>query len=228
AKKSARCLFHDDKHNSFSVWKNGVGLWFWKCHTGCGQGDEIDFLARYKNISKSDAIKLFLEMAGVAKPGGGQLQDRRSNNECRGLIYWQRGVDAFTDKHVEQLAEWRGYSIEFCFGLKQSRLIGLYENCTAFPVHDHAGNVPPVHYRLKDGSWRYYPQGTKVRPLVMRELVPGEPVHVFESQWVAVAFMDGERGGIIITRGASNGALVADLIPQSSTVYVWTQNDAAG
>jgi len=43
-------------------------------------------------------------------------------------------------------------------------------------------------------------------------------------------FMDvsGECSGIIITRGASNGALVADLIPPNSTVYVWTQNDAAG
>jgi len=38
----------------------------------------------------------------------------------------------------------------------------------------------------------------------------------------------GERSGIIITRGASNGALVADLTPRSSTVYVWTQNNAAG
>src|SRR4029434_9235113 len=37
-----------------------------------------------------------------------------------------------------------------------------------------------------------------------------------------------ERSGVIITRGASNGALVADLIPPGSTVYVWTQNDAAG
>ena len=38
----------------------------------------------------------------------------------------------------------------------------------------------------------------------------------------------GERDGIIITRGASNGALVAELIPESSTLYLWTQNDEAG
>ena len=42
AKRSARCPFHGDQHNSFSVWKNGAGLWFWKCHTGCGEGDEIN------------------------------------------------------------------------------------------------------------------------------------------------------------------------------------------
>jgi DNA primase len=46
AKKSARCPFHDDKHNSFSIWQNKDGLWSWKCHAGCGQGDEITFLEK--------------------------------------------------------------------------------------------------------------------------------------------------------------------------------------
>ena len=44
AKKSAHCPFHDDKHNSYSTWQNDDGLWSWKCHAGCGQGDEITFL----------------------------------------------------------------------------------------------------------------------------------------------------------------------------------------
>jgi hypothetical protein len=90
--------------------------------------------------------------------------------------------------------------------------------------------VVACHYRLKDGIWLYYPKGAKVRPLVIGELVPGDPVHPFESYWDAFAFMDksDERGGIIITRGASNGALVAGLIPESTTVYLWTQNDSAG
>jgi Protein of unknown function (DUF3631) len=97
-------------------------------------------------------------------------------------------------------------------------------------VHDRAGNVVACHYRLKDGSWRYYPEGVKTRPLVIGELIPGDPVHVFESQWDAFTFMDksGERSGMILTRGASNGVLVSGLIPPGSTVYVWTQNDAPG
>src|SRR5439155_8709426 len=40
--------------------------------------------------------------------------------------------------------------------------------------------------------------------------------------------ISGERSGVIVTRGASNGALVAGLIAESSTVYLWTQNDQAG
>ena len=35
----------------------------------------------------------------------------------------------------------------------------------------------------------------------------------------------GERSGIIITRGAENGKLVAGLIPAGATVYAWKQND---
>ena len=49
---------------------------------------------------------------------------------------------------------------------------------------------------------------------------------MFESRCDAVACMDksGESNGIIITRGAGNGAFVSGLVPQSSTVYVFTPN----
>src|SRR5207247_11254560 len=69
---------------------------------------------------------------------------------------------SFTNKHLERLAKWRGYSIEFCLWLKESGLVGLYDGCIAFPVHGRAGNVIAAHYRLKDGSWRYFPQGATV------------------------------------------------------------------
>jgi AAA domain len=168
-------------------------------------------------------------MAGLAQTRTA-LPAEKSKSENPTPIDWPCCVDAFTEKHLERLAEWRGYSGEVCSWLKESRLVGLHDNCIALPVHDRAGKVIAAHYRLKDGSWRYYPQGTKARPLVIGELIAGDPVHCFESQWDAFSFMDvsGERSGVICTRGASNGALVADLIPRSSTDYVWTQNDAAG
>ena len=37
AKKSARCPFHNDKHNSFSVWRNG---------RGCGFGNAMRVVAK--------------------------------------------------------------------------------------------------------------------------------------------------------------------------------------
>src|SRR5262249_54270237 len=65
AKRSARCPFHDDQRNSFSVWCNEGDRWFWKCHAGCGEGDEITLLEKHKSITNGEAIKLFKEMAGL-------------------------------------------------------------------------------------------------------------------------------------------------------------------
>jgi hypothetical protein len=229
AKQTARCPFHADRHNSFSVWQRD-GVWFFKCFSGCGKGDEINFLELHRSLSRSEATKLFLEMAGVngATPAHSAAHESRNKN-ARTHLNWRGCVEAFTDKHVERLAKSRGYSVEFCFWLRQNGFVGLYNGCIACPVHDRAGNlVVGVHYRLKGGgSWAYYPRGTKVHPLVIGELVAGDPVHTFESYFDAFSFMDksGERAGIIVTRGAGNGALISGLLQPGATVYAWKQND---
>ena len=162
--------------------------------------------------------------------GAAEVQEARSPTKVTPLLDWRACVQALTEKHIEQLAKWRAYSVQFCAWLRENGLVGLYDGCVAFPVNDQAGNVVACHYRLKDGSWRYYPQGARTRPLVIGELVAGDTVHVFESQWDAFAFMDvsGERHGIMITHGASNGAFITELVEESSTVYAWAQNDSAG
>jgi len=210
----AKCPAHDDHRPSLSIDEGSDGRALIKCHAGCSTDDVMGALG----LTKRDLF-------------AATITHQRDNGAAPTKMFdWRTGIEAFSDKHIQQLAKWRGYSVEFCFWLKDNGLVGLYDGCISFPVHDPAGNVVAAHYRLKDGSWRYHPQGAKVCPLVIGQLVPGDPVHIFESQWDAFAFMDksGERGGIIITRGASNGALVADLTPRSSTVYVWTQNNAAG
>ena len=132
AKKSALCPFHEDRHNSFSIWQRQDGSWQFKCHVGCGKGDEINLLELHERLPRGDATKRFLEMAGVPQTRKGSPA-RRANGETP-PVDWQRCVDAFSAKHLERLADWRGYSIEFCSWLKQSRLVGLYDNCIAFPV----------------------------------------------------------------------------------------------
>lgn len=230
AKKNAGCPFHDDRSPSFSVFQRDDG-WFWKCHAGCGQGDEITFLEKHENLTTGAAIELFCEMAGCAPVAYPFTRRRaslhRSNNKG---FDWQACVKAFKDEHVEQLSSSRGLSGEICSWVKQKGLIGVCNGEIAFPVHDGTGQVVAAHYRTTDERWQYHPEGIKAQPLVVGELEPGSPVHVFESQWDSFAFMDssGERSGIIITRGASNGARVAELLPKDSTVYAWTQNDAAG
>ena len=77
-----------------------------------------------------------------------------------------------------------------------------------------------AHVEKKSGGGLFCePRGAKTRPLIIGELIPGDPVHLFESQWDGFAFLDasGEPSGVIITRGSGNGGLVAGLIPQHST-----------
>jgi AAA domain len=211
----ARCPAHDDRKPSLSIDEGADGRVLLKCHAGCGANDVLAALGM-------TARDLFPVKYAQSSGNGGIAN-------LAPVFDWRWCLNALTDTHLEHLAKWRGYSIKFCSWLRQNRLVGFYDNCLGFPVHNRAGKVVAAHYRLEDGSWRYHP-GAKVRPLVIDELIAGDPVHAFESYWDAFGFMDvsRERSGVIITRGASNGALVADLIPPKSTVYVWTQNDAAG
>ena len=65
AKKSARCLWHDDQRPSFSVFKGDDGFWHYKCFVCDMQGgDEIAFLVKHFDISQREAIKRYLDMAG--------------------------------------------------------------------------------------------------------------------------------------------------------------------
>src|SRR5262249_50224778 len=65
AKTSAHCLWHDDQHPSFSVFKGKDGFWHYKCFVCDGQGgDEITFLVKHLEIAKREAINRYLEMAG--------------------------------------------------------------------------------------------------------------------------------------------------------------------
>jgi AAA domain len=222
----ANCPAHEDQNPSLSISEGADGRALLKCFAGCSTesvlaalGLTVRDLFPATHPQPSDKSR--------TTPRSPRLKVKQVNKQP---FDWGACVEAFTQKHLERLAESRGYSIEFCSWLKQNGLIGLYDGYIAFPVHDSGGNVVAAHYRLKDGSWRYFPQGTQTRPLVMGALAAGDTVHVFESQWDAFASMDiiGERSGIIITRGASNAALVADLLPQGAKVYLWPQNDAPG
>ena len=68
ARKTAKCPFHEDTRNSFSVFEF-KGEWFWKCHAGCGHGDGVDYLKAKFNLITGEAIGRYCELAG-AKGGG--------------------------------------------------------------------------------------------------------------------------------------------------------------
>jgi hypothetical protein len=218
---------------SFKVCLTGdkAGLWGDFANGKRHSNSLLDLWMAARNVDFATALREAADWLGYSLNGQRAPQPTK-RSESNTAFDWNTCVEAVKEKHLERLADWRGYSREICLSLKENALIGLHEGCIAFPVHDEAGHVVGAHYRLRgdDNDWRYYPKGVKAHSLVIGELIAGDRVCVFESQWDGLAFMDvsGERSGIIITRGASNGALVADLIPQGSTVYCWTQNDAAG
>ena len=231
AKRSARCPFHDDHRNSFSVW-NSAGRWFWKCHAGCGEGDEITFLEKFKSISNREAIKLFKEIAGVTglKPVPTTTTTIDWSHDC---------VAPLTPKELIRLGNERWYSRQFCTWLRDKKYVGLVHGDFAFPVQDD-GNILAAHYRVKakqvgeKDDWFYFPTGIGARPFVIGDLTKAKQVHIGESQWDMLALADrtdlylNQNHAFIATRGAGNAALCNALIPEGVSVLAWPQNDEAG
>jgi putative DNA primase/helicase len=252
AKKNTWCPFHENdgqphKQKSFSVFQKGE-LWFWKCHAGCGGGDEVDFLAQHFGLSKSNAIRKYAEIAGVngrsathSTAATPSEQEPAPKPECDLTEAWKACVGRFSDTHAEQLATWRGYSPEFVRWLREREFVGHNNGNIALPVCNAAGLVVGIHYRVEPkektgkATW-FYTKGCHVHPLVIGTPKTAAVVLCFESQWDAFAVMDklgwhnseAEVSGaeaIIITRGAENGKLAAGLCAADSTLYAFRQND---
>jgi len=86
AKVSAHCLWHDDQHPSFSVFKGKDGFWHYKCFVCDAQGgDEITFLVKHLGITRGQAIGRYLEMAGfppLAPPKSREYPEALESPEC--------------------------------------------------------------------------------------------------------------------------------------------------
>lgn len=238
AKRSARCPFHEDSSASFSVFTGNEGEERWNCFAGCGQGDAIDFLAKVRQIPVPDAISEFKRLAGIVDLPSSVTNNPVSPLHSQRTFDWSRCIAAFTPDNRARLAEWRGYSPEFVDWLHDQGLVGLFEGeCIAFPVHDSEGKTVGCHWRIRgEGSWRFYPAGTRTTPLIIGDIAQARTVFAFESQWDLLAVLNAlhwhiqpvDSTAAIATRGASNGRLLAGRCRSDATVYAFTQNDPAG
>ena len=237
AKKSARCPFHEDSSASFSLYVGDDGEERWKCFAGCGQGDAIDFLAKHRGLSNTDACREYIRLADVPPPPAPPSSSNPSPS-VQPPFDWQACVAALTPEHRAKLAEWRGYAPKFVELLHTENLIGLFDGeRIAFPVHDAGRNIIGCHYRLKeDGSWRYHPTGTRTALFVIGGLATAKTVFTFEGQWDLLAVLDCLHHHIqplaetaaVATRGAGNARLLAGLCAPDAVVYAFGQNDVAG
>lgn len=67
-KRTAFCPFHENKESeAFSVYPTANGM-KWNCFTGCGGGDELDFLMKAEGLEKGAAFKRWAELAGAVGP----------------------------------------------------------------------------------------------------------------------------------------------------------------
>jgi hypothetical protein len=220
AKKSARCMFHEDSRNSFSAYRRKDGTWAWKCHAGCGGGDEADWLAKHLNLSNAEACREYIRLAGVTLPPAAP-QSCKPSRSVQPPFDWSKCVDSFTSQHLEKIANWRGYTPQFVKWLLAESLIGLFaDEHFAFPVHDAQGRIVGCHYRLKDGrSWHYHPTGNPTAAFVIGVISTAKTVFVFESQWDMLALLNCLDWSVaplpdtaaVSTRGAGNARLLAGL-----------------
>ncbi len=92
AKKSAKCPFHDDGRNSFSIFQRD-GVWFWKCHAGCGEGDEVHYLQRKFSVDTAGAFAKWKELAGVNGSKSRVVARYDYTNETGGLLFQVERTD---------------------------------------------------------------------------------------------------------------------------------------
>jgi hypothetical protein len=228
----------DNKH-CFGIFQKTDGQWNWKDQVTGDFGDEIDFIAKMEGLSPEDATAKFLHMAGVEDPPvNGNHKFKASVASApktmpSGPTFdWEACVTALDGK-TEEIAQSRGYSVEFVEALRANKLIGMHAGQVAFPVADSTGNVVACHYRKSDGKgWRFEPQGNRVAPLVIGNPAKAKEIYVFESQWDALAVADNlgwhearTDAVFIATRGASNGKLVAGMLNPEARIVLFPQND---
>ena len=237
AKKSARCMFHEDGSASFSLYTGEDGEEHWKCFAGCGGGDVVDFIARHRGLSNGDACRELIRLAGVSAP---RPQPTAADSVA---LDWPRCVRDFTPDQAARFAKWRALSPEFVAWLNRCGLIGLFQNRLAFPVANPGGAVLRAHVRAvkrqADGSenvfWFYSPKGPGL-PLIIGDPRTAAVVWGFESQFDMFAALDlagwhtqpdGLPGvAAVATRGAENSIKLAGLITPAATLLLFSQNDA--
>ena len=237
AKKSAKCPFHEDGSASFSVFSRKDGAERWKCHASCGSGDAIDFLAKHKSLSKPEACKEYIRMAGLASNSNRPTIEVPTASR-QPAFDWASCVKAMNAAHRSGLAEQRGYSRSFVDWLHQHELVGMFRGKNvAFPVHDAHGRVIGCHCRPLDRKgWFFHPTGTPSSHLVIGNIASAKVILAFESQWDLFAVWDrlgyhnrptADLAGIA-TRGANNVKALAGLCPRDAMLYAFPQNDPAG
>jgi hypothetical protein len=87
------------------------GTWHWTCFAGCGGGDEIDYLAKARDLTEQQATKQFLEMAGFPPHPPAEFPGCRESPKSHAFPEYPvspvsngQGLDKELEKELERLA----------------------------------------------------------------------------------------------------------------------------
>ena len=159
AKKTARCVFHQESHASFSVFQNTAGQWHFKCF-GCGvKGDEITFLELARGLSPRDAIAELKKLANISPTS--PSPPPQAPSAPRRVI--RPALHVGSDAELAELAALRDLSVG---GLRLASARGLlrfgqWRDRDAWFVTDDPGQN--IQTRRLDGQ--LWPQGCKALTL---------------------------------------------------------------
>jgi hypothetical protein len=217
---SARCPAHDDGTASLSVSEAENKILI---HDQAGCSPEA--VVKALNLKMAD---LFND-----KPHRNDEHKRNANQQA---LNWPRCVSDFTDRAMRELAEGRGFSIEFVRWLHGKGDVGLHGGSIAFANRDQSGTVLSCHklYDRQNKKWIFEPSGQQVSPWIFGDIATAGFILAFESQWDALAAMDKLEwhaghgladAAVVVTRGAGNGKLIAGRCSPDASIFAFVQND---
>src|SRR5438445_781706 len=99
-----------------------AGLWGDFADSGKHSRSLLDLWMQARNVDFKTALREAADWTGHSLQGSNGERLPPSKTRSTSLLDWLACVAAFTKRHAERLAEWRGYSVEFCTWLKQSGL----------------------------------------------------------------------------------------------------------
>lgn len=168
AQRSAFCPFHENIHTpSFSVWPTPNQGYRWKCHSGCGGGDELAFLKKARNLEFRDAWKLWKDLTGgavVSDPQGSVSRELRGRASAPDHNPVQASdLRPGNRKELETVARLRGVSLDATRHMNTLGYLkfGILWGVPCWVLWDHSGRLAEA--RRLDGST--FSRGEKVRSL---------------------------------------------------------------
>jgi hypothetical protein len=220
-----RCPFHEEKTASCHVHEHQFRFYCFGC---AAKGDPFEFWGRVRGITFVEAIAELAVVAGVSPGVDSFVVTPRKEAKAQpdwfplplmgdALSKWNAGVTRLSNDPRKQaeLAEWRGFRLEFVEWLNRRGLVGLVPyygvQRVAFAVQcplpgvDELATVG-VHVRLEPNSagnphpkqsWRYtparseeLPNGVGAWPFVVGDIRKANIWFITEGQWDACALID--------------------------------------